>query len=889
MSNECSLDEMVRSLQMSVDRLGEDTPEEKDSAEDFTELSTSELQRKLEEKYFSAGEAGVHETDKSYELDSSFLAEFSDLDEPEVIETEQESTEILEMPAEPEALEVSEEIEEFEESEEIIEESEELEEDEELADLVEEYEDNDSFEELDVIDMQTELEMDEAEHADVTTDETDSIANDDMSDEFDPFAVDTQKEKPKSFKSLIMDYGRPDPIPSPKIIEEETAEVSTTEETPDVGDILSDFADSTPTEEERRNTAVKELMSALGCEEELECVSAKDIGAIYGQLDNEAAFDSEAEAVEHKKSIYKKSVVIASLKVVACALITFVMLLYDLLPVLDVDFWGPADYTLYPGAYVLIGTQLLLICAVCLWSYIWSGIKGLLSVYPNIYSMAVVTVGACVVYDTVFFLTGSYTPLETPTFHFLCGIFLTTVAVYGLTIRARTAGAYNIYSADMAKFTLVHDKSRHSVGEKMYSGGFSKDKNIYSPTPVSDPKGFHRAIEDNGSFGNNVFSSLILMSVGIGVIFGIVLMIVGRSLEESAAATMATVMIAMPVSAIGAIGLPLTLSWLRLRKRGIALTGRDMIKKYGADNALVFSDLHLFSKCDPKHLGFVCYEEIQTKRVLAALDILYSRIGGPMGEVFANIPDEIKAKSILVRRITKSGIEAVVDKSHVLIVGDIDFLRRYGIVYPPADARFDKKDSLYISLDGRPSARLMATYRIEPLFDMLIERLSAEGIHCVIETYDPMINTAFAARRRKKGRSAISVVHKNASDINRPVSNAKKRSDHGILALSSRLKLAEAVVWCARLCSIEKLLSIIVCASVGVGFAMLIAPAILGVIPFFIQYVMLAYMLIVFAALLVLTVLMLPSGDYFTVDALLREDAEREEKNNDTKEKTKKK
>ena len=70
---------------------------------------------------------------------------------------------------------------------------------------------------------------------------------------------------------------------------------------------------------------------------------------------------------------------------------------------------------------------------------------------------------------------------------------------------------------------------------------------------------------------------------------------------------------------------------------------------------------------------------------------------------------------------------------------------------------------------------------------------------------------------------------------------------------------------------------------------MLIAPAILGVIPFFIQYVMLAYMLIVFAALLVLTVLMLPSGDYFTVDALLREDAEREEKNNDTKEKTKKK
>ena len=81
MSKERSLEEMVISLQMSVDSLGKDESQQGGAAEDFTELSTLELQRKLEEKYFSSGETGVHETDKSYELDSDFLAEFSQTDE----------------------------------------------------------------------------------------------------------------------------------------------------------------------------------------------------------------------------------------------------------------------------------------------------------------------------------------------------------------------------------------------------------------------------------------------------------------------------------------------------------------------------------------------------------------------------------------------------------------------------------------------------------------------------------------------------------------------------------------------------------------------------------------------------------------------------------------
>ena len=374
--------------------------------------------------------------------------------------------------------------------------------------------------------------------------------------------------------------------------------------------------------------------------------------------------------------------------------------------------------------------------------------------------------------------------------------------------------------------------------------------------------------------------SLILLSVGVGVLLCIALMIAGHTLEEGAIAAMSAVMTLLPVTAVPAIALPLSLSGLRLKKRGIALTGREMIRKYGSEHAIVFNDLHLFKKCDPKRVGFVCYEKLQMKNVLAALNILYSRIGGPMGEIFANIPDDCMAKSIRIRRITRSGIEAVVDKSHTLVVGDVEFLRRYGIEFPRSEAGLkgigaDKNAVLYISLDGRATAKLTAAYCVEPFFDMIIERLSKEGIHCVIETYDPMINTSFVAKQRKAGRAPVSVVHKNAADINRIASKAKKRSDHGILAVSSRLKLAEAVVWCARLCKIEKINDIVLYVSLGLGALAVILVSVFAAVPFFMQYLLLFYILAVIGALLFITLGYLPKKNYFSVAELEREDAER--------------
>jgi hypothetical protein len=378
---------------------------------------------------------------------------------------------------------------------------------------------------------------------------------------------------------------------------------------------------------------------------------------------------------------------------------------------------------------------------------------------------------------------------------------------------------------------------------------------------------------------------MILVSAVICILLMLFMLVLGKTVDEAVISAMSMLYALLPVGGLLAIAIPMFWSAFRLRNRGIALTGSEMISKYAKANVMVFNDCHLFSRCSAKDIGFVCYEKNQLNSVMAGLQILYSRIGGPLGEVFESVPDGIRAKRIRVRRICKNGVEALIDKSHILIVGDLKFMSRYGIVFPEAQ---EKKKSvnatLYISYDGRATAKLSAGYRVEPMFDMLIERLSAEGGHCVIETYDPLINTAFVSKLRKSGRSPISVVHKNAADLNRCEKVSGERvSDNGILAVSSRFKMIEAVVWCNRLCKIEKLSRIAVFATMILEAALVITLAALGLCPYAYQYIMLTGILLTAISVLLITALNLPSKDYFSLAAFGKENSECSINNKDKK------
>ena len=689
-----------------------------------------------------------------------------------------------------------------------------------------------------------------------------------------------------SFKSLMMDYCHSDPEPES---ESDSTEMTDAEEdeadTPDIGDIISDFVPENVSHGDSVNRSMHDLMSSLGCEDELKALPSEALEEMFDEYNGPIEDYDEIRSTEKKqrrRGEYKKNIILSAVRLALCGIAVVAAFFYDTLPIFGVEFFGLSDYTTYPGAYVMIGTQILLISAVCLWRPMLEGIKKLASFYPNIHSMAAVIVFMNVIYDCIFLINGNYEPETVPMFHFLSGTLLFAIACAQLVSLVREAKSFDIYSSDVTRFTLTRDVGKNSIANKMYSGGFSKNKSIYTPTPVAHPDGFTKAIREELSFGSKGMSSMIFLAVIICVIEAILLMILGRTPDEAAIAALTSIYALMPVAAVGAVAFPLCISSLRLTKRGIALTGSNMIRKYSEANVLVFNDLHLFTKCAPRDVGFVCYESSQTSAVMAALQILYSRIGGPLSETFSGVPDRSRAKHIRVRRVARTGVEALIDKSHILIVGDADFLRRYGIEFPKSEEKGRTNATVYISYDGKATAKLSAKYTVEPLFDMLIERLAKEGGHCVIETYDPMINTEFISRLRRKGHAPVSVVHKNAADINMSADEKPRRiSDNGILAISSRLKLVEAVVWCARLCRIERITNIVVYSAAGLGFLLTMIAAAFTFTSFIWQFLILIYFALTFIAMLVITLCLIPKKNYFSVEALLKEELE---KMNKTKE-----
>ena len=894
MSNEQNIYDIVRLLKETVD-----SPISDDSAEENTygteeQVSADELHETLKLKFSAENFEAEPEEKSPYDLDNDFLEEFSEIEAEEPVEEfakpeEEPAEEVEELLVE----ENNEYIEELEvtdtEPEVVMSESISESEQEEQLSLESEDEAVEHFE-VDTEDYSDEIE--ELEEAPLTVEEIfeeeikeiEKIAEESVETEETVEPEEAPIQKNMSFKSLIMDYGKPDPTPDEEN-EVETVQPECEDDTPDVGSILSDF--STPAKDDVReeNRAAREFMSKLGCEDELDDIppeALREVLSAYGETKVETAVNSNDEAViNERRERYRKDTFISAMRALGCFAMTVILFFYDFLPTRGVKFLGIADYNSYPGAYVLFGTQLLIISAVILWKPMLEGVKKLATLYPNIYSMAAVMVGMNVAYDFIFLISNGYDPFITPMFHCLSSAVLTCVAISALISNIRRVKAYDVYVSDIMRYNLSTDNGKNSIASKMYSGGFSKDKKVYIPTVAISPKGFSKAMSENGGFDNSVSSSLVFGAIIMSVIISLIFMIAGIGVSGAVAVMMVSVFLLLPTGALLGMTLPYFVSVFHLSKRGIALTSRRTVKRYADAKVMVFNDLHIFKKCDPKNVGFVAYDKSHTADVIAALQILYSRIGGPMASAFDNLSDDMRAKRIRVRRIAKNGIEALIDRKHILIVGERSFLSRYGIEFPSApesNVKY-KNASIYVSLDGRASAMISAKYEIEPVFDMLIERLSSEGGHCVIETYDPIISTSFVSALRRKGNSPISVVHKNAADINTSSEDRQKpRSDNGMLVVSSRYKLIEGVVWCNRICKAERLINIAGYVYMGVGLVIALLLAVLGIIPAAYQVILFAYGAILFAASLGITLYCIPGKNHFTVAALRNEQAREEER-----------
>ena len=625
---------------------------------------------------------------------------------------------------------------------------------------------------------------------------------------------------------------------------------------------------------EEEDTSAYDLMRQFGCEEEWQ---SEELPLTASE---EKTLSEEAE--EDIFSVYQKKKRYAILLMFSGALISILLFFYETLPLVGVTFGGILNDQEYVGAYLLMGFQLLFISSLLFGKRMGEGVLRIFSLRPNVYSVAALSVIGVLIYDII----ATFTMHEwVAPFHFAVSLLLLVLFWSEYLLLSREIKILSVLSTDSerTKYTLDDLTKEDRNVAKMMRGGLSEDARVAVPERCDASNEFLAEAREH-CLGVRMASILLLPSLLLSIVTAIVAILMNWSLSLAMLTAISMLLGTLPITATIVISFPLWFSANRLAKRQIAISGCDRTDELSETDVLIFEDMHLFRKCTTADTGIAFYEKQQTAKVLGCLECLYSKLGGPLSEAFANVPEQYRFQMLAIRRLTNGGVEALIERKHTFLVGDSAFMKRYGLNFPPSEEKAGRT-TVYISLNGKLSAKMSVRYQPEPIFEMLVERMYGEGTQCVIKTFDPMISAARISSLRTMGNSPISVIHQSLSDLSEASKPKKqKNTAKGVVAVASRFKLIEALSWSRALTRIHRLHQGMIATLSAVGLIAIGVLMGLEKMHLLNQYWLILWGLLSNLIAMLITVAIAPSKKYFSVEAY-REEWEKKQARNNKKQK----
>ena len=511
------------------------------------------------------------------------------------------------------------------------------------------------------------------------------------------------------------------------------------------------------------------------------------------------------------------------LRFIISAIFAFGLFIYELLPAVGVEFSGILNREDYLYVYVLLGLQMLILVALPAISAVYDSMKRFISSGIDAYMMASVSFTLTLIYDLIIIFERRDIPT---TFHF-CAAAVILLAELSELMRLNTEiKNYEYYfleyvfdgdveERELYKYTLVRNEGRGSVAEKMYAGGLDEKTVVCAPHNVDSASGFFEASKILSKRNRFTFGWMTGSAVA-AFILTIVSGIIYEQVWVAASAFLITFNLSLPLIAIITEWLPFAKLSSQSYSYGATFASEGAAESVSRCDMLVFNDMHLFEKCDAKNVNLAIYDSTSKAVLLSCLNAVYSEIGGPLESAFAGVKVQSLGKC-KVNRVAKSGVEAFVGSSYSVLIGDEQFMSRYGVFFPSAalGKEEDKIFTLCVSINNRATARIAVKYRINPTFYAVAQKLLEDKIGCSVQTYDPMISSELVTRVRAYKGAPIHIVHKSASELALEKHGHKSGAFYSVmgeklsvLARGSRLNLAVSLSNAKKLRSLRRILNI---------------------------------------------------------------------------------
>ena len=181
------------------------------------------------------------------------------------------------------------------------------------------------------------------------------------------------------------------------------------------------------------------------------------------------------------------------------------------------------------------------------------------------------------------------------------------------------------------------------------------------------------------------------------VVLFIVSLVVGSDASVALKTANMSISALVPFAVYFSLCYPVSKASVSLYENGAAIIGNAALEEYSGSSIISFEDRDVFPSYCVKLKSVKVYGNSRIDRVLYNASSLFSKIGGPLADVFSVSTMEIGCSdNVELISAQKDGIEALVDGKRVL-VGCPEFMSSYGIYVRKDESDTNDYSKMYIA------------------------------------------------------------------------------------------------------------------------------------------------------------------------------------------------
>ena len=248
-----------------------------------------------------------------------------------------------------------------------------------------------------------------------------------------------------------------------------------------------------------------------------------------------------------------------------------------------------------------------------------------------------------------------------------------------------------------------------------------------------------------------------------------------------------------------------------LYKHNSAIIGERVDNEYVGTNTVYVDDTEVFGRYGVSISGLRTYNDADFYGILYYALAAFSQVEGSLKYVLENSANEIEhAKSVSLQKISINGIEALVDGTEKIIIGNIDFMEAHNFSVKRHSEDEKKIESgeasiLYMAINGTLSAKFYMKYTVTNRFESFVQKMAGNGTRVGVRTMDPNITEQMLSRVRKNNEIAVSVIRPTLNDLV-PLG---RRSDSSIITAKNSHMISQILTLCGRLKKVTKIWSVL--------------------------------------------------------------------------------